>query len=519
MKAKLMHIFWGVVCVAAFLTQTAYADDIKSPESLRNADIEMLAAQPRFDSREYGIITPVRDQGNTSLCWTYSTASASEASVLRKGIDTAVTARACFLSPQQIGYARHNRGADPLGNTSGERTPQSGEWKYSGSGTKYAAGLLSTWCGPVSANLPYDINGWTGAEYKLESAILVDGVNLAQSTDAREKMKRAIVKYGAVTFSYNNAREAERYNPNNDKSGQPHACTIIGWDDTLSAESFVPGGAKLNGGWLVKNSYNSLPYFYLSYEVTCEQIYAFDYAVNNKYDYNYFYDAKAEDFGIGSLVKITKAANVFKAKKGTAEKSEQIKAVSVGISGQNTECTVEVYTNVSEKDFNPQNMVPAASKTVDLEYGGFNCIELDVPVKIENGSSFAVVATVQNGYITLNESAGKSYLYRGGWMAFEAAPRIKAFTKIEDKPNNYVEFISESQVKVVAQSGVKQLVLVCYANSTLKDVYIEPIDFDTEKEKIISLPKEWKRTENTVYKAFLFDKPDNIRPLCRAAEF
>ena len=66
-------------------------------------------------------------------------------------------------------------------------------------------------------------------------------------------MKRAIVKYGAVTFSYNNAREAERYNPNNDKSGQPHACTVIGWDDTLSAESFVPGGAKLNGGWLVKN--------------------------------------------------------------------------------------------------------------------------------------------------------------------------------------------------------------------------------------------------------------------------
>ena len=74
-------------------------------------------------------------------------------------------------------------------------------------------------------------------------------------------------------------------------------------------------------------------------------------------------------------------------------------------------------------------------------------------------------------------------------------------------------------MKVVAQSGVKQLVLVCCANSTLKDVYIEPIDFDTEKEKIISLPKEWKRTENTVYKAFLFDKPDNIRPLCRAAEF
>ena len=39
----------------------------------------------------------------------------------------------------------------------------------------------------------------------------------------------------------------------------------------------------------------------------------------------------------GVMLKLTKAANVFEAKNGTEEKKEQIKAVSVGISGGNTD--------------------------------------------------------------------------------------------------------------------------------------------------------------------------------------
>lgn len=201
MKTESWRVFLVVLCITAFSAQPVYADGVKTPEDLRNADIETLVAQPRFDSREYAVVTPVRDQGNTSLCWAYSAASASETSVLRKGIDAGVTARTWFLSPQQIGYVRHKRGADSLGNTAGETTAQSGEWAYSDGGVTYAAGLLSTWCGPIAANLPYNVNGWDSAAYKLQSAILVNGNNLAQSAEARGKMKRAIVKYGEVTFS------------------------------------------------------------------------------------------------------------------------------------------------------------------------------------------------------------------------------------------------------------------------------------------------------------------------------
>ena len=63
-----------------------------------------------------------------------------------------------------------------------------------------------------------------------------------------------------------------------------------------------------------------LPIFTELLEVTCEQIYAFDYVMNDKYDNNYFYDASATDSGIGSLLKIKQAANVFKVKGDTENK-------------------------------------------------------------------------------------------------------------------------------------------------------------------------------------------------------
>lgn len=103
--------------------------------------------------------------------------------------------------------------------------------------------------------------------------------------------------------------------------------------------------------------------------------------MNDKYDNNYFYDASATDSGIGSLLKIKQAANVFKVKGDT--ENEWIKAVSVGIVGENTDCTVEVYSDVQDGSFNPQNAKLETTKTVYLEYGGFNCIELDKPVEVK----------------------------------------------------------------------------------------------------------------------------------------
>ena len=183
---NIKRVISGILLLLLFSISSVLAED------LQNADIAKLAAQPKFDERDYGTVTPVRDQGNTSLCWAYSAASASETSILRSGIDKSVNANSLLLSPQQIGYARHNRGADPLGNTTGETTSNAWNWMNAGGGTKYAAALLSTWCGPVKSDIAYNANGWDNAAYKLESAIAVDGRNLNTDESAREKMKRAI---------------------------------------------------------------------------------------------------------------------------------------------------------------------------------------------------------------------------------------------------------------------------------------------------------------------------------------
>ena len=56
------------------------------------------------------------------------------------------------------------------------------------------------------------------------------------------EIKKAIAKYGAVTFQYNNLHNIYYYNPKNEKSGSsyPHACTIIGWDDLDASDSLAP---------------------------------------------------------------------------------------------------------------------------------------------------------------------------------------------------------------------------------------------------------------------------------------
>ena len=60
---------------------------------------------------------------------------------------------------------------------------------------------------------------------------------------------------------------------------------------------------------------------------------------------------------------------------------------------------------------------------------------------------------------------------------------------------------------------------VVIEDGILKDIRIEPVNFELVKEKILPLPSEWKRTENTVYKAFLWESLNSLNPLCNVAEF
>lgn len=395
---------------------------------------EEISVLPKYDGRDYGIITPVKDQGSSNLCWAYSTIAASETAILRSRVDPNATADNLSLNPLSAAYHVFNRGSDPLGNTNGLKSNKNFHGE-SGNPRKIVPLLAAGW-GPVINDVYYNQDPHDNVAYRLKNAFYIP----QDKTDAGIKaVKESVAKYGAVTFQYNNVRETQYYNPKNEQGGtsSPHACTIIGWDDTISASKFYPGGAVRDGGWLVKNSYSSLPYFYLSYDNTSDSMYAFEYSASDSYDYNYYYDDNVDDF---SLRQDRHMANVYQAQNSFSGQTEYLSAVNAGITAKSSyTLEVKVYTGLSEPQTSAYSATGgnlAAAKTMTFPLGGFVTVPLDTPVALEKGQWFSVVVRVADSDASIKASApnGKSYSYipyGSGWSALPySVGRIKALTKV-----------------------------------------------------------------------------------------
>ncbi len=402
---------------------------------------EKIAAMPKYDGRDYGIITPVKDQGESNLCWAYSSVAASEASILKLGTDPDTDKDKLNLNPVAAAYRVFNRGSDPLGNTGG--VSQSGNFTQAAGNPLKIAKLFSMWWGPVSGSDTYS-DPYQNPSYRFENAFYIPE-NKSDTAAYIKAIKSAVAKYGAVTFQYNNLRETAYYNPKNEggSSSSPHACTIIGWDDNISANSFYPGGASQNGGWLIKNSYNSLQYFYLSYDNTSSNAYAFTYAPREKYDCNYYYDGNIDDFVLRSD---KTAANVFKAQMGgTDGKDEYLKAVNVGISGENVTLDVQIFKNLEDPSSSQSNApisggTLAGAATSYFEHGGYVTVELEDKIKLEKDEWYSVIVKVSNDkgdakIITGYKDTKNFSYYKSGdnWYRLgNFVARIKAYTKLEE---------------------------------------------------------------------------------------
>lgn len=406
-----------------------------------------IVKMSKYDGRDYGIITPVKDQGDSNLCWAYSSIAASEANILRQNIGGA-DASSLSLNPVAAAYRSFRRESDPLSNTDGDL--KSGDYTKATGNPLNVAKLFSMWWGPVAGNQA-NIDPFANPSYRFENAFYIPE-NKSNPDEGIRMIKKAIAEYGAVTFQYNNLRECTYYNPKNESGSgsSPHACTIIGWDDNIPASKFIPGSAERDGGWLVKNSYKSCEYFWLSYDNTSSSMYAFTYAAKDKYDYNYFYDGSLDDF---SLRKDKVIANVFQAQKGgTNGKVELIKAVNVGVQGENVTVEVEIMKNL-DYPFNGQGNVPvsggqSAGTTVkSFEHGGYVTVELKDPVKVDPNEWFSVIVRVSNSTgnakIVTAYRAGKDLSYVGSgenWNKLgNFVGRIKAYTSLVgcDNPSDH----------------------------------------------------------------------------------
>lgn len=435
-----------VLAVFSFLTATSmdkielsdrkYLLNDANEEKQFYGDTSEIVNLSKYDPRDE--LTPVQDQGDTNLCWAYSTINASEASILKHKIGSKDTLR---LNPKALAYRKYVRNADPLGNNAQYIDTNQGNWLYNSGAISQTPSLLSMWQGPVDSDKPA-IDVYTNSLYRLESANLIS--SNATDEDRILEIKNAIAEYGAVTAScYYDGGSKQYYNDKAVTNGIPHAITLVGWDDTLDKSLFKPGTVTRNGGWLVKNSYNDNPYFYLTYDskIAATTAWSFTYQKKEVYDYNYYYDNSVDDF---SLRKTKSAANVYQAKKETEDEDEYIEAVNVGFFGNDVDVKVKIYTDLPGwGQTSVEKGTLKANKTEHFKYGGYQTIRLDEPVKVSLNSYFSIVCEVSNAnndaIISLTQSDSKKPSFENGSYGYDYilngvyVARIKAYTKCKKK--------------------------------------------------------------------------------------
>lgn len=433
-------------------------DDLKIPSLYDGFYIpnNMGTLPSSYDSRAYGYITPVRDQGYWGSCWAFSAIGMAEANLVRKGI----ASNSIDLSELHLAYFFYHTVTDPLGNTAGDSTKALlDSYLDQGGNSAFTTFALASWIGAADeSKAPYEAA--TSESYALNSSLAFNDAYHMQNaywinmTDTAD-VKNMIMNYGAVSTSYyaaQNMNATTTYYNGTTKAFYydgtyytDHAIIIVGWDDSFSKANFnAPHRPKNNGAWLVKNSWGTEfgdnGYFWISYEDTAltdvnnSQAFVFDFESADNYDHNYQYDGSSGLYG-SSVLNGGSIANVFTAKANPSGGAEKIEAVSFALYDVNVEYSIQIYTNLSNaNDPSSGTAMLSSPKKGNTSFVGYYTVPLDRAIEVAQGSNFSVV-------ITLSRSASTGVYYfcdysytNGGWIQFTNATQAgQSFVKYSSR--------------------------------------------------------------------------------------
>ena len=344
--------------------------------TLLNSDINVNKLPTRFDSREWGWITSIKDQGNANTCWTFSVLAALESSLLKSTGVLYDLSENNFKSLQMKYF--------PEGDL---RNPEIG-FAYSG------LGYALSWYGVITeSDDVYDersiISDVISTENRIhiqDAMIIFGGLN-----NTNELLKQAILKYGGVSVQFlpDIAGELTGKFYNNESGYPDHFVTLIGWDDNYAASNF---GDSLStpGAWIIKNSWgsdnNNDGYGYISYaDVTfmssdedhtiVPQRAAVAFIFENDIDYHVNYQTDLTGL-TGFDGSYTYYSNEF-----TSQYSELIGAVGTYFNESGIDYSFDVYVNG----------VKVHTQTGVSEFAGFRTIVLNKYIPVKSGDTFKVV--------------------------------------------------------------------------------------------------------------------------------
>ncbi len=373
----------------------------------RTPQISLFSLIPeKYDSRDYGYISPIRNQGQFGTCWAHAFVACAEANMIKKGYEENFN----NYSELHLAYFYHKRneaqgdGEDDFDISENENDPQYGY--FGGGNGTYAAQFAENFQAlAVESDFPYSMIS-NSADFSIDEKYrnhsdvhMVDCGKILNAEDA----KKAIMEYGAISVGYASlngyiSEDAAYYQNIYDVTN--HEVAVIGWDDSFPVEKFNQNCRPQNpGAWLVKNSYGKtygdFGYMWLSYEDP-------SIALGNYYEFEPIGDEnKVHTYngGIADLMwNIKKSANIFQAEEDQTVYAVSFDSITNTVIPENYE--ISIYVSNS-KPSNPESGTRKAKLSGNIDRDGFHKIELDTPIQLTSGQYLSVVVSQTN-------SAGKN---------------------------------------------------------------------------------------------------------------
>ncbi len=385
----------------------------------------------KYDLRNHGKVTPIRNQFDTGACWAFASLGALESALLPK--------------------ETWDFSEDHLSLGHGYNLSQAKGGNY-----MIALSYLTRWSGPVlEKDDPFNdkkTNAQAPVIKHLQEAQFIPskdyaGIKVAIMGHAgvQSSMHVSDLTFTANTDYYNPTTASYYYNGNKTIN---HDVVLIGWDDNYPKENFNIEPRR-NGAFLAKNSYGTAfgkeGYFYISYEDiqigTQNIVYT---RIDNVDNYDKIYQADWLGFvgQIGYGEETAYFSNVYE-----TQGPEELKAVSFYATDETSTYEIYVVDNYENTEsFFDMRLIKRGSKT----YGGYYTVDFETPIPVDGryavivkittpNSEYPVAAEFkkENSWIsTVNLKDGDGYMSYDGlkWDDVEetlnANVSLKAFTNI-----------------------------------------------------------------------------------------
>jgi C1A family cysteine protease len=354
----------------------------------------------RYDLRDLGKVTPVRNQGNCGSCWSFATMGSVESNL---------------LPGERWNFSENN-----LKNNAGW------DWGHcDGGNATMATAYLARWGGAISeSDDPYNTSSAVSptaltVRKHIQEVVIIPARSGSLDND---NIKQAIMNYGAMYISYyhNDAyyKSATRGYYYSGSSSSNHAVTIVGWDDDFPSSSF-PVSPPGNGAFIIKNSWGTgwgeSGYFYISYYDTrlgSNGSYLFKQAAAPaNFSRVYQYDPLGATSHYGYSSNTAWFANVF-----SADADEKLSAAGFYTAVPNSSYEIYIYTNVGTT---PRSGIMAGSTAGAIAEAGYHTVQLSSPIALTSGQKFSIVVRLTTpGY---NYPVALEYPFSGA-LSPTAAP-------------------------------------------------------------------------------------------------